>query len=273
MERSRGAVTAQGLGLCSISYDSVDILREFAARRHITFPMLSDAGSAIIRRFGLFRDDVPADSRDYGIPHPGTFLVDAAGIVKERFFEEGHVIRMTTPAVLSRLGVAVAAAPVSAGREHLRVRSSATDTSVYPGNRFTLFVDVDPLSGVHIYGPAAGGGYQGLDVAIEPLPYLTVHPPRYPAAAPLALAWTDEALAGYTSAVRVAIDVVLGTRQELAAVLEAGQGVTLEGTVRLQACDDRVCWAPEALPVRWHFDLRPPDLDRSPEPLQHKAKA
>jgi hypothetical protein len=73
--------------------------------------------------------------------------------------------------------------------------------------------------------------------------------------------------------VRVAIDVVLGTRQELAAVLEAGQGVTVAGTVRLQACDDRVCWAPEAIPVRWHFDPRPPDLDRSPEPLQHKAKA
>lgn len=273
MERSRNAVTAQGLGLCSISYDSVDILCEFAARRHITFPMLSDVGSAIIRRFGLFRDDVPTDSRDYGIPYPGTFLVDAAGIVQERFFEERYWNRLTMPAVLSHLGTALAVDPVSVDREHLQIRSSASEASVYPGNRFTLFVDVDPLPGVHIYGAAVGGGYQGLQVTIEPLQYLTVHPPRYPAAAPLALAWTDEALAGYTSPVRVTIDVALGTRQELAPVLEAGQGVTVAGTVRLQACDDRVCWAPEAIPVRWHFDLRPPDLDRSPEPLQHKAKA
>ncbi len=48
---------------------------------------------------------------------------------------------------------------------------------------------------------------------------------------------------------------------------------TITGTVRAQACDDRVCWAPEAIPVAWHLDLIPPDLERSPEPLQHKPKA
>ncbi len=242
-------------------------------RRDITFPMLSDPDSTIIRRFGLFREDVPADSRDYGIPYPGTFLVDAAGIVRQRFFEERYWNRLTMPAVLSRLGMALAVDPVSVDREHLQIRSSASEASVYPGNRFTLFVDVIPLQGVHIYGPAVGGGYQGLQVTIEPLPYLTVHSSRYPEASPLTLAWTDEELTGYTHPVRVASDVALGTRQEMAAVLEAGQGVIVAGTVKLQACDDRVCWAPETIPVTWHFGLRPSDLERAPEPLQHKPRA
>ncbi len=273
MERAQTVITKEGWGLCTISYDSVDILREFAERRHITFPMLSDPDSAIIRRFGLFREDVLADSRDHGIPYPGTFLVDAAGVVRERFFEERYWNRMTMPAALWRLGVALAADAAVLDREHVRIRTSASDAAVYPGNRFTLFVEVEPSPGVHVYGPAVGGGYQRLEVSIDPLPFLTVHPPLYPPASPLILPWTDEALTGYASPARVAVDVSLGTRQELAAVLEAADGLTLTGTLRLQACDDRVCWAPEAIPLRWHVHLVPPDLERSPEPLQHRARA
>lgn len=80
-------------------------------------------------------------------------------------------------------------------------------------------------------------------------------------------------LTGYTDHLRVEIDVALGTRQQLAAFLEAGQGLTLTGTCRLQACDDRVCWPPEAVPIEWRFDLIRPDLVKSPESLQHKARS
>ncbi|MGH2373831.1 MAG: protein-disulfide reductase DsbD domain-containing protein [bacterium] len=177
------------------------------------------------------------------------------------------------PAVLWRLGVTRGGKSSSVDREHLRVRTSTSDASVYPGNRFTLFIEVEPLPGVHVYGPQVGGGYQRLEVAIDPLPYLTGHPPRYPTANTLTLPWTDESLTGYAEPVRVAIDVSLDARQELAPVLEAGRGLTVAGTLRVQACDDRVCWAPEAISLSWHVDLRPPDLERSPEPLQHRPKA
>lgn len=49
---------ARGYGICSISYDTVDVLREFANRRGITYPMLSDPDSAIIRAFGLINEEV-----------------------------------------------------------------------------------------------------------------------------------------------------------------------------------------------------------------------
>lgn len=273
MEQSQDALATQGLGLCSISYDSVEILRDFAARRQITFPMLADPDSAIIRRFGLFNETVEPSSRDYGIPHPGLLAVSPDGIVRERFFEERYYNRMTMPTVLTRLGAVFAVERGSVAREHLRVRTSATQAAAHPGNRFTLFVDIIPVDGAHIYGPNVNGGYQGLGVAIDPLPYLTVYPARYPNDSPLHPAWTEEALSGYAGPVRVAIDVSLGTRLEMAAVLEAGHGLTITGTVRVQACDDRVCWAPEAIPVTWHLDLISPDLERSPEPLQHKPKA
>ncbi len=273
LERSLKTITAQGYGLCAISYDSVEILRDFAQRRGITYPLLSDPESSIIRRFGLFNEQVAPESRDYGIPHPGIFLVDAGGVVRERFFEEKYWNRITMPAVFWRLGLDMAAPAAAAEREHLRVQTAASDTAVNPGSRFTLFVDVEPLPGVHIYGPAIGGGYQDLAVEIDPLPYLRAHEPDYPPASRLSLPWTHEVLTGYTRPIRVAVDVALGTRIELAPVYEAGRGLRLSGALRVQACDNRVCWAPEAVPLAWNIELLLPDLERVPEALQHKPKA
>src|SRR5690242_13869933 len=42
-----------GLGLAAISYDSQDVLGAFSQQHGITFPLLSDAGSATIKRYGI----------------------------------------------------------------------------------------------------------------------------------------------------------------------------------------------------------------------------
>ena len=43
----------QGIGLAAISYDSQAILKDFAERQHITFPLLADPQSEIIRKYGV----------------------------------------------------------------------------------------------------------------------------------------------------------------------------------------------------------------------------
>jgi hypothetical protein len=272
LERSLETIAAQGYGLCAISYDSVEILRDFAQRRAITYPLLSDADSSIIRAFGLFNEQVAAEGRDFGVPYPGIFLVDATGVVRERFFEDNYWNRITVPAVFWRLGLDLTKAGSSAAREHLRVRTATSDASVSSGNRFTLFADIEPLPGVHVYGPEVGDGYQGLAVTVEPPPHVRVHEPIYPPAARLRLPWTHEVLTGYTAPIRVAVDVSLGTRIELAPAIDAGRGLHITGTLRLQACDNRLCWAPESIPLEWQIALRLPDLERVPEPLRHQAK-
>jgi len=174
---------------------------------------------------------------------------------------------------LWRLGLDRLVATATAEDEHLRIRTAASDTAVNPGNRVTLAVDIEPLRGAHVYAPDVRGGYQGLDVHIDPLPYMQVHEPVYPLLTYLRLPWTDESLSGYTGPVRVTVDVSLSTRIDLAPVSEAGQGLNLTGRLQVQACDERVCWPPETVSLNWHLDLRPPDLDRVADALQHTAKA
>ncbi len=59
---------AQGLGLCAISYDPVEVVRDFAQRRGITYPLLADPHSVIIRRFGLFKRRSPRAIERTGCP-------------------------------------------------------------------------------------------------------------------------------------------------------------------------------------------------------------
>ena len=83
-------ITRQGLGVIAISYDAPETLKKFSDSRGITFPLISDGGSAIITKYGLLNETVDPKSRTYGIPHPGTFVVDRKGVVQSRFFEDAY---------------------------------------------------------------------------------------------------------------------------------------------------------------------------------------
>ena len=77
----------EGLSLAGVSYDSVAVLADFSRRRGITFPLLSDPGSATIKRYGILNTTVPeTNQQSYGIPFPGTFMLNTQGVVTSRFF-------------------------------------------------------------------------------------------------------------------------------------------------------------------------------------------
>jgi hypothetical protein len=44
----------------------------------------------------------------------------------------------------------------------------------------------------------------------------------------------------------------------------------VEGTLRYQACDDRVCYVPQELPVKWTLQYAEFDRQRVPPGLQRK---
>ena len=67
-----------GANLVAISVDPVEELARLKAALELSFPLLSDAGFAVSREWGIYE----SDERDAGPqPHgePGTFVLDAAG--------------------------------------------------------------------------------------------------------------------------------------------------------------------------------------------------
>ncbi len=95
--------------LFAVSYDDVATLARFAETHGITYPFLSDEGSATIRSLGLLNEHLEQQQAAYGIatreeqrgvPYPGTFVLDELGFVRDKHFEQSYRVRPTRSIVL-----------------------------------------------------------------------------------------------------------------------------------------------------------------------------
>src|SRR5688500_8615336 len=107
----------------------------------------------MIRAYGLLNATVERDSRSYGVPHPGTFIVDRAGRVVSRFFEEAYQERYTAATMLTTLGGTAEGATLTASTAHLSLSAALTDAVAAPGQRLALVVNVVPARNMHVYAP------------------------------------------------------------------------------------------------------------------------
>src|SRR4051812_5075555 len=129
------------------------MLSGFAKRRGITFPLLSDPGSEIIKRYGILNTTIDPKNELYGYPFPGTFIVDHRGVVTSREFEPIYQERSTISSLLVRLGHQVDAPATKVAGAHLELTSYATDQVAALGTHFSLVLDVKPAPRVHVYAP------------------------------------------------------------------------------------------------------------------------
>ena len=124
----------QGLSLAAVSYDPVAVLADFSKRRGITFPLLSDPGSATIKRYGILNTTVPeTNQQSYGIPFPGTFMLDTKGVVTSRVFEQAYQERTTVGSIMARLGNKTEVQATTMSSPQLEVTSFATTARLPPG--------------------------------------------------------------------------------------------------------------------------------------------
>lgn len=100
LHEHKGEFDSAGVQIVAVSYDSVEILKKFAARTQITFPLLSDPESQVIKAFQIKNEKAPAKWK--GIPHPGTFLIDQKGTIRSKFFLERYRERHPASVILEK---------------------------------------------------------------------------------------------------------------------------------------------------------------------------
>jgi peroxiredoxin len=91
-------IEASGIQVVAVSYDAVEVLADFADKRKITFPLLSDVGSKTITAYGLLNKE--AKGKGAGIPYPGTMVIDKDGVIRAKLFLDGYRERHTTEALI-----------------------------------------------------------------------------------------------------------------------------------------------------------------------------
>ena len=277
----------KGLGLATISYDPVQTLSAFAKEHDITFPMLADVGSVTIKKFGLLnpapewalgpnKDDpaVQAEVRKYvsvvgvrdfmvGIAFPGTLMLDQQGRVKQRFFEDFYIERNTLSNLLIKLGnktgAAVAGTKVSTA--HLEVTTYPSAATVAPGDRFSVVVEVEPHSKIHVYAPGVKG-YRAILLTIDSNAQVRALPLQYPASEIYFFKPLNERVPVFQKPFRLVQELVLDGTPQAQAALRGKQNITVRGTLEYQPCNDKECFNPASLPLSWTVNLQPLVLQR-----------
>jgi Disulphide bond corrector protein DsbC len=112
-----------------------------------------------------------------------------------------------------------------------------------------LTLDLELQPNMHVYAPGVEN-YIPIDWKMENSDAAQVHAAVFPRAEKLYLKAIDETVPAYRGHFRLIRDITVGD----------GSGhFTVDGSLRYQACDDRVCYIPQTLRLKWTFEYQAPE--------------
>jgi peroxiredoxin len=260
----------QGLNVASLTYDTREILQEFSTRIGIKYTMLSDPESKIIRAFDILNTNIPQDNKArYGIPFPGTYIINEKGIVTAKYFDDDYRERSSAASILTREFGAGGVAKNVVENTQIKLTYYAADATLGPGHRTTLVLEIEPKPTMHLYAPGVER-YIPIDWQMTGSPAWIAFPVSYPTSRMLNLPVIKETVPVYDRKFKIVRDLAVGLDPELKPALSADRTLTVEGAFRYQACDDKECYLPKTIPLKWTFQVGQLDTQRVSENLQRK---
>lgn len=232
--------------------------------------MLSDPESKVIRAFDILNDNFPKDHQWYGVPFPGTYIVDEHGVVKAKYFEDDHRERFTAASILVHQFGQGGTVKTTVEAPHIQLSYSASDAALSPGGTSTLILDIGLKPGMHVYAPGVEGGYIPIDWKMPESKGWIATPVSYPQSKKLNLAAIHETVPVYQGHLRIIRDLTVGQQPELTPLLGADRNLAIEGTFRYQACDEKECYPPQSIPLKWSFRIDKLDSQRAPVEMQRR---
>jgi peroxiredoxin len=255
---------AAGIKLYAVSYDDPEALADFADSHGITYPLLSDEGSKVIRSLGIQNHFVTKDQIPYhGIPFPGTYLVDESGNVVEKYFSRNLASRESAESVIDgALGEILLGQdePTERGGDEA-IKISATyhggGGNLKAGVIRQIVVRFELAAGLHIYDDPVPEGMVATRIEVTGPPGLIADEIRKPPTHALALPGLDAELQVWEGRVDFVIPVWADDR--IASLLDAPEfdEIPIDVTIEYQACDDQACRIPQSERLTVHVPIAP----------------
>ena len=131
--------------------------------------------------------------------------------------------------------------------QYLTLATSASATTVAPGSKVQLFIDVRPNPGIHVYAPGTKE-YLPIDVTLKLPAGVTAAKTIYPKSERIMFA--QELVPVFRQPFRLVKEITVPSAIKLDGPL------VISGVVDYQACDDVICFKPAVLPVVWTLNVR-----------------
>jgi peroxiredoxin len=256
LQRNVFGKQADDVAVIAVSYDPVQVLADFGTKNGISYPLLSDVGSRVMGELGLLNPNMPEETgywgftyaeKHQGLPYPGTFLLDNAGVVVDKVFERSHRVRMGGNVLLDRLGLDAREGGTVATASGPAVTAAAwADVDEYfPNQVMRLTIRLAVEDGFHVYVQPNPPGFTGLTVEIPSQDDVFI----FPFQTPTGHAFSVEGFTEEFTVVEGDIEVVVPfyIQQNL-------EAVTIPIRITYQACNDTTCLPPVGLDLA--IDLR-----------------
>ena len=137
----------------------------------------------------------------------------------------------------------------------MKLRLGASDTVAAPGHRITLTLDVIPGPKIHVYAPGQSG-YISIALTMNDSPDWKAVAPIFPRATPF-VDPVGERVQVFDKPFRVHQSVTLTLTPSMRQRATAREALVVAGSFEYQACDNKVCYRPETIPVQWTLSLTP----------------
>jgi hypothetical protein len=240
---------ADRIAVFAISRGPVETLAAFAARYHITYPLLADQGSRVIRALGLLNEQIfehhayygiARNESHYGAPYPGVYALDMSGRIVDKRFQQSFRERETAVGLVEGafdLAVSRHGAQASASGSGVRVRADLDSPSYRSYQRLRLALDLTIEPGWHVYGGPVPDTYVPLRAEVAPIAGMVVGEARWPDPRELVLPLLDERFWVYEGTVHGTLPLTFET------ATGAGDHL-IRVSVEFQACSPSECFAP-----------------------------
>ncbi len=247
----------------------MEILKYFADRRKIEFPLLADPDSKTIRAYEVLNTEAVGQFK--GMARPGYFFIDTNGTIREKFFEAKYRQRFSGNNVIGKLFPALGDEVTDrVEAPHLSLAVEQSDRTGFPGGRITLTAEVQLPADVHVYAPGVQG-YKSIALVMDPTPGMAFTPVNYPHAKVLYLPAIKERVPVFEGKFRITQDMKVSSAAAFSSALGTdGKTFTISGKLDYQACDAKICYLPTSVPLHWQLQILPLDRQRAPEAIQHK---
>ena len=255
---------AAGIAVYALSYDEADALRDFRDAHGITYTLLSDPDSDVIRSFGILNTLIdPTDHPWYGIPYPGNYVVNPEGTITHKFFDNNLGVRAGPEQLLrAALGQPMLETKASeTALDAVQVSVALDGNTLAPTVQKDLVVSFSVPRGRHVYAEPAPQGSVAVDVVLDENKRLVQRPLVRPTSAPHTLAGTGESFRVHHGVFELRLPLTVN-----GAIGGGGTEISVSGEVRWQSCDSEVC----DIPAGQRFEVELPVAESPPVALWGK---
>jgi len=212
--------------------------------------MLSDAKSNVIRDYGILNTEIDSSAIPfYGIPFPGTYLLDEEGRVMHKFFHETYKRRENPHTMLDvalgRVELLDDEPQETGGDDEIRVRVNFHGGAIKQGAQRRINVRFEMSEGLHVYGEPVPEGMIPVQIEVNGPDGLIIEDPIWPATEILKLKEMDAELRIWSDTVDIQIPVY--ALSKLASEIRPLEvhSLDIQVNVRYQACNENTCLLPK----------------------------